>query len=149
MVGWWFCRCCWFCWYGPRASLGTLPVGIDMLRGKSLGMSPRSKQVARLRYSLLAMAEKYTICLVSRAVDGILIRRRAAPMIGRLVPLAECIMRFTGMRSVAVSCRLARRVGPARQLWHPVSAMAVVARLCVSSRKVCPCLRKSSALADV
>lgn len=104
-----------------------------MLRGKSLGMSPRSKQVARLRYNLVAMAEKYTICLVSRAVDGILIRRRAAPMIGRLVPLAECIIRFTGMRSVAVSCRLARRVGPARQLWHPVSAMAVVARICVSA----------------
>ncbi len=48
--------------------------------------------------------------------------------------------------SVAVSCRLARKVGLARQLWHPVSAMAVVERLCVSSRKVCPCLRKSPPL---
>ena len=88
-----------------------------MLRGKSLGMSLRSTQVARLRYSLVAVAEKYTICLVSRVVDGILIRKRAAPMIGMLVPLAEYIVRFTGMRSVAVSCRLARRVGPVRQLW--------------------------------
>ena len=39
-------------------------------------------------------------------------------MIGMLVPLAECIVRFTGMRSVAVSRRLARRLGPARQLWQ-------------------------------
>ena len=47
-----------------------------------------------------------------------------------------------------MSCRLARRMGPARQLWHPVSAIAVVVRSYVSSRKVYPCLRKSSALAD-
>ena len=53
----------------------------------------------------------------------------AAPMIGMLVPLAECIIRFTGMRSEAVRRSLDRRPGPARQ---PVSAMAVVTRLWVS-----------------
>ena len=58
----------------------------------------------------------------------------AAPMIGMLVPLAECIIRFTGMRSEAVR-RSLDRPGPARQLWQPVSAMAVVTRLWVSVRR--------------
>ena len=63
-----------------------------------------------------------------------LILRIAAPNIG-LEPLAECIIRSTGMRSEAVSRSLERRLGPERQLWQPVSAIAVVARLCVSMRK--------------
>ena len=58
-----------------------------------------------------------------------LILRIAAPNIGMLVPLAECIIRLAGMRSEAVSRSLERRLGPARQLWQPVSAIAVVARL--------------------
>ncbi len=48
---------------GPGAALVALPSlegGMGMLRGKSRGISPRSGQVARLRYSLLAMGEKYT-----------------------------------------------------------------------------------------
>ncbi len=43
-------------------------------------------------------------------------------MIGRLMPLAECIIRYTEMRSVA------GRVGPARQLWHPVWWRGYVSR---------------------
>lgn len=117
---------------GPRAALGTLLFpegGMGVLRGKSLGISPRSAQVAKLRYSLLAMGEKYTICLVSVPDGRTLIRSRAAPMIGRLVLLAECINRLTGIRSVDDRWRSERRLGPARQLRQPVSAMAVVARL--------------------
>ena len=51
-------------------------------------------------------------------VGWALILSNAAPMIGRLVPLAECIRRLTGMRSVADRRRPDRRLGPARQLWH-------------------------------
>ena len=72
----------------------------------------------------------------------------AAPMIGMLVPLAECIIRFTGMRSEAVRRSLDRRPGPARQLWQPVSGMAVVTRLWVSVRRVWPWCLKSSVSAD-
>ena len=67
-----------------------------MLRGKSLGMSPRSMQVARLRYSLVAVVEKYTVCLVSRVVDGILIRRRAAPMIGTVTEQVKGLDKVKG-----------------------------------------------------
>ena len=133
---------------GPRAALGALPYpegGVAVLRGKSLGISSRSAQVAKLRYSLLAVGEKYTICLVSVPDGRVLIRSRAAPMMGRLLPLAECINKLTGIRSVDDRCRSERRLGPARQLWQPVSAMAVVARLRVSAERVCPWHRKSSA----
>ena len=140
--GWWGSR------VGPIALL--LPEGgMGVLRGKSLGISPRSAQVAMLRYSLLAISEKYTICLVSRPVGWALILSKAAPMIGRLVPLAECITRFTGIRSAADRRRPDRRLGPARQLWQPVSAMAVVARLWVSVRRVWPWYLKSSARAEI
>lgn len=70
-------------------------------------------------------------------------------MIGRLVPLAECINRLTGIRSVDDRWRSERRLGPVRQLWQPMSAMAVVARLRVSSGRVCPWHRKSSACAEI
>ena len=69
-------------------------------------------------------------------------------MIGILVPLAECIIRFTGMRFEAVRRSLDRRPGPARQLWQPVSAMAVETRLWVSVRRVWPWCLKSSAHVD-
>ena len=140
------------CGRGSRVGPPALPFpegDMGMLRGKSLWISPRSVQVARLRYSLLAISEKYTICLVSGPVGLALILRIAAPNIGRLVPLAECIIRLTGMRSEAVSRSLERRLGPARQLWQPVSAIAVVARLCVSVRKVWPWCLKSSTHADM
>ena len=52
------------------------------------------------------------------------------------------------MRSEAVRRSLDRRTGPARQLWQPVSAMAVVTRLWVSVRRVWPWCLKSSASAD-
>ena len=48
---------------GPRAALGALPYpegGVGVLRGKFLGISSRSAQVAKLRYSLLAVGEKYS-----------------------------------------------------------------------------------------
>ena len=140
--GWWGSH------VGPISLL--LPEGgMGVLRGKSLGISPRSAQVAMLRYSLLAISEKYTICLVSRPVGWALILSKAAPMIGRLVPLAECITRFTGIRSAADRRRPDRRLGPARQLWQPVSAMAVVARSWVSVRRVWPWYLKSSARAEI
>ena len=63
-------------------------------------------------------------------------RRRAAPRMGRLLPLADLMSRLTGMRSFFLRRRFIIRVGPARQLWHPVSAMAVVARWCVSWGRV-------------
>ena len=137
---------------GSRAALGVLPFpegGMGVLKGKSLESSSRSSQVAKLRYSLLAIGEKYTICLVSVPDGRALMRSRAAPMIGRLVPLAECINRLTGIRSVDDRWRSERRLGPARQLWQPVSAMAVVARLRVSAGRVCPWHWKSSACAEI
>ena len=78
-----------------------------------------------------------------------LILRIAAPRIRRFVPLAECITRLTGMRSEAVSRSPERRLGPARQLWQPVSTIAVVARSCVSMRRVWPWCLKSSDRADI
>ena len=45
----------------PGAALAVLPFSdgdMGVLRGKSLGISHRSAQVARLRYSLLAISEK-------------------------------------------------------------------------------------------
>ena len=103
----WSGRCCKaFSWWGAGVMVGRSGVtgagaalvalpspegGMDMLRGKSRVISPRSVQVARLRYSLLAMGEKYTICLVSTPVDWILMRSSAAPKMGRLVPEAERI----------------------------------------------------------
>ena len=131
---------CW-CGRGSRAGPPALPSpegGMGMPRGKSLRISPRSTQVARLRYSLVAISEKYTICLVSGPVGCALILRIAAPRIGRLFPLAECITKLTGMRSEVVSRSPDRSLGPARQLWQPVSAIASVASACVSSRSVCP-----------
>ena len=43
-------------------------------------------------------------------------RSSAAPRIGRLVPLAECITRLTGMSSFSDKWRLDISEGPARQL---------------------------------
>ena len=140
---------------GPQwwvvSRIGPLPLTRPMLssgngKAKSLGIRPRSMQVAK---SLFAISEKYTICLVSMPVGWALILSSAAPMIGRFVPLAECIMRLTGIRSVADRWRPDRRVGPARQLWQPVSAMAVVAKFWVSVRSVCQWHRKSSARAEI
>ena len=45
----------------PGAALADLPFSdgdMGMLQGKSLGISPRSAQVARLRYSLMVISEK-------------------------------------------------------------------------------------------
>ena len=70
-------------------------------------------------------------------IDAVILRM-AAPRIGRSSPLAECMMRFTGMRSASVKCNLARSCGPARQLWHPVSAMASTVRAWVSCVSVLP-----------
>ena len=49
------------CGRGSRVGPPALPfpdVGMGGPRGKSLWISPRSAQVARLRYSLLAISEK-------------------------------------------------------------------------------------------
>ena len=45
-----------------------------------------------------------------------------------LIPslFAERILVFTGMRLEDVRPSLERRLAPAKQLWHPVSAMAVM-----------------------
>lgn len=109
-------------------------VGFD---GNSWGIMPRSAHVAKLRYSFVADGLKYSIWRVSLP-DGIRIRIRAAPCMGRFVPEADRIWRFTGMRSSGDRWSWFIRVGPARQLWHPVSAMAVVCRLWVSRGRVCP-----------
>ncbi len=71
-----------------------LPVGgVDVQRGNPFAISPRSE---RLRYSLVASGEKYTICLVSRLEWRDLVLMRAAPRMGRLVPLAELISIVAG-----------------------------------------------------
>ena len=53
---------------GPRAALGALPYfegGVGVLRGKSLGISSRSAQVAKLRYSLVrSIPFVWSLCLM-------------------------------------------------------------------------------------
>lgn len=65
-------------------------------------------------------------------------------MMGIALPLAEFMARLAGTRSWFRRLRPLMSRGPARQLWQPVSARAVVAKLCRSSLRVCPCTRKSS-----
>ena len=67
------------------------------------------------------MGLKYTICLVSLSVSLALILVSAAPIMGMGLPLAELMVREAGMRSCALRSRLRIRVGPAKQLWQPVS----------------------------
>ena len=124
--------------------LGLLSLVGDDPDGKSLGIMSRSARVAMLKYIWDASGLKYTIWRVSLP-DGILRRSRAAPRMGRLFPLADFIVRLTGMRSFGPRCNLDMRSGPARQLWQPVSASAVVG-MCLDSRgRVWPWFLKSSA----
>ncbi len=105
---------------------------------KQSPIKPRSVQAARLRYSFVASRLKYTISLVVLCDDTTLSLIRAAPMIGRGWPLADVMAREAGIRSLSLSCKPACSVGPARQLWHPVSARAVVIRPLTSLRRVWP-----------
>ena len=124
--------------------LGLLSRVDDDPDGKSLGIRSRSARVAMLRYMWDASELKYTIWRVFLP-DGISIRSRAAPRMGRLFPLADFIVRLTGMRSFGTRCSLDMRSVPARQLWQPVSAIAVVG-MCLDSRgRVWPWVLKSSA----
>ena len=90
------------------------------------------------------MGLKYTICLVSLSVSLALILVSAAPMMGMGLPLAELMVREAGMRSCALRSRLRIRVGPAKQLWQPVSARARVAIFRRSLLRVCLWVWKSA-----
>ncbi len=79
--------------------------GVGVQRGNPVLINPRSVHVARLRYSFVAIELKYIIWRVWWPVDLMVMRMRAAPMIGRLVPLAECITRRAGIRSLSSRCR--------------------------------------------
>ena len=96
---------------------------VDVVR-KLLPIKPRSEQVDRLRYSLVAMGLKYTICRVSLSAWVSLILVSAAPMMGSRFPLAEVIVSEALIRSLFSRPRCRMRWGPARQLWQPVSASA-------------------------
>ena len=68
---------------------------------------------------------------------------------GRELPLADFMARHAGIRSLRRRLRLFSRSGPANQLWHLVSANAVVDRLCLSLLSVCPWTSKSVACVEM
>ena len=67
---------------------------------------------------------------------------------GRELPLADFMARHAGIRSLRRRLRLFSRSGPAKQLWHSVSASAMVDRLCLSLLSVCPWTSKSVACVE-
>ena len=93
--------------------------------GKSPLMSPRSVQASLLRYNLFTFGVIYTTCLVVLPVDCAVRRRMDAPWMLMALPLAACIFRCTGSSWSVEMSNWCRRFELPRQLWHPVSAMAV------------------------
>ena len=122
----------------PSACLSWMDA-VDWPRGKSSRINPRSVQVDRLRYSLVAIGLMYIICRVSLPNWVSLILVSAAPMMGSWLPLADLIVSDTGIKSPFSRPRLLMSLGPARQLWHPVSASAVADWLEPSFLRVWPC----------
>ena len=102
--------------------------------GNVSGIIPRSVHASLLRNSLSVQSVTYTICLVECSLPSLSFPDSlsiAAPRMRMLASFATCILKSTGMRLVVKSPNFLTILRLARQLWQPVSAMALT--------NDCPC----------
>ena len=96
--------------------------------GNVFGMIPRSMHASLLRNSLSVLSVTYTICLVDCSSpllffpDNLSI---VAPRMRMLLVFAACISMSTGMRSLTERPSFLTTLRSAKQLWQPVSAIAL------------------------
>ena len=111
------------------AEVSTASMKASPMVGNLSDIMPKSTQAPLLRKKVFVQSVMYVICLVENIwpftsePDRL---SRVAP--NNLIPslLAERIFVLTGMRLEVVRPSLWRRLVPAKQLWHPVSARAVI-----------------------
>ena len=111
------------------ADVSTASMKASPMVGNLSDIMPRSMQAPLLRKNVSEQSVIYVICLVENIWPFASSPDRLSKMApNNLIPslFAERILVLTGMRLEEVKPSLERRPTPAKQLWHPVSAIAVM-----------------------